>query len=118
MKYYSGVVFKGYLEGITTWILSGGQYDKLLQKMDRGGSAIGFAIYLNLLEQIRQVSDFDVDAVLLYEADAPVEQMLSAAARLRKTCNVLTATERPQGLRWRKLYQLQEREAVLLEDNG
>ena len=118
MKYYSGVVFKGYLEGITTWILSGGQYDKLLQKMGRGGNAVGFAIYLNLLEQIRQTPDFDVDAVLLYNEDAPVQQVLSVAAQLRKDSNVLTVTELPKNLRWRKCYQLQNGEAVLIENNG
>ena len=118
IKYYSGVVFKGYLEGITTWILSGGQYDKLLQKMGHGGSAVGFAIYLNLLEQIRQTPDFDVEAVLLYTENAPMQQVMSVAAALRKTCNVLTTTKLPKNLRWHKLYQLQEGEAVLLEDNG
>ena len=118
MKYFSGVVFKGYLEGITTWILSGGQYDKLLQKMGRSGSAVGFAIYLNLLEQIRDNPTFDVDGVLLYDDGAPMEQVLSAAAQLREQINLLTTTQLPKNLRWKKLYQLQEGEAVLLEDNG
>ena len=118
MKYYSGVVFKGYLEGITTWILSGGQYDKLLQKMGRSGSAVGFAIYLNLLEQIRQTPDFDVDGVLLYQENTPMEQVLSVAAQLREQINLLTTTKLPKNLRWRKLYQLREGEAILVEDNG
>ena len=118
MKYYSGVVFKGYLEGITTWILSGGQYDKLLQKMGRTGNAVGFAIYLNLLEQIRETAAFDVDAVLLYPEDADPAELMSAAAKLRKQTNVLTVTRLPQNLRWQKLYGLREGEAVLLENNG
>jgi len=118
MKYYSGVVFKGYLEGITTWILSGGQYDKLLQKMGRGGNAVGFAIYLNLLEQIREKTDFDVDAVLLYAEDADTAELMSVAAQLRQQTNVLTVTGLPQNLRWRKLYQLKEGEATLVENNG
>lgn len=118
MKYYSGVVFKGYLEGITTWILSGGQYDKLLQKMGRGGNAVGFAIYLNLLEQIRQKCEFDVDAVLLYPEDADAAQVMAAAAGLRKECNVLTITQLPENLRWRKLYKLEKGEAILIENNG
>ena len=71
-----------------------------------------------LLEQIRQKTDFDVDAVLLYRDDTPVQQVLSAAAQLRKTCNVLTVTALPKNLRWRKLYELREGEAVLLENNG
>ena len=118
MKYYSGVVFKGYLEGITTWVLSGGQYDKLLQKMGRGGNAVGFAIYLNLLEQIRESADFDVDAVLLYPENTDPAALISAAARLRQQTNVLTVTGLPQNLRWRKLYEFREGEAVLLENHG
>ena len=118
MKYYSGVVFKGYLEGITTWILSGGQYDKLLEKMDRSGNAVGFAIYLNLLEQIREKTVFDVDAVLLYPEDAPMAQVLAAAENLRKDTDVLTASKLPDNLRWRKLYEFREGEAVLRENNG
>ena len=118
MKYYSGVVFKGYLEGITTWILSGGQYDKLLQKMGRGGNAVGFAIYLNLLEQIREKSQFDVDTVLLHAPDAPIEQVMAAASSLRKDVNVLTVTRLPENLRWRRLYEMKEGEATLVEDNG
>ena len=118
MKYYSGVVFKGYLEGLTTWILSGGQYDKLLQKMGRSGNAVGFAIYLNLLEQIRETSQYDVDAVLLYPETADVEQVFAAAEKLRETDNVLTASRLPENLRWRKLYEFQEGEAKEIENNG
>ena len=118
MKYYSGVVFKGYLEGITTWILSGGQYDKLLQKMGRTGNAVGFAIYLNLLEKIRTTREFDVDAVLLYEDTSDMLSLFQAAETLRQTENVLTAKSIPTGLKYRRLYQLREGEAILLEDNG
>lgn len=118
MKYYSGVVFKGYLEGITTWILSGGQYDKLLQKMGRSGNAVGFAIYLNLLEQIREETAFDVDALLLYPEGTDAAQVLAVGAALRKENNVLSVTRLPNCLRWRKLYELREGEAVLVEDNG
>jgi len=118
MKYYSGVVFKGYLEGITTWVLSGGQYDKLLQKMGRGSNAVGFAIYLNLLEQIREKTDFDVDAVLLYPENADPVKLISVAAELRLETNVLTVRRLPENVRWRKLYELREGEAVLLENHG
>ena len=118
LKYYSGVVFKGYLEGITTWILSGGQYDKLLQKMDRSENAVGFAIYLNLLEQIRETAEFDVDAVLLYPEETQASQVIAAAASLRKGCSVLTANRLPENVRWRRLYKLQEGEAVFVENNG
>ncbi len=51
MQYYSGVVLRGYLAGITDPILAGGQYDRLLRGMGKTGRAIGFAVNVQLLEQ-------------------------------------------------------------------
>lgn len=49
MKYYNGFAFKGFIEGIPTGILSGGQYDRLMKKMGKNSQAIGFAVYLDEL---------------------------------------------------------------------
>ena len=49
--YYSGIVFCGYINGITSRVLSGGRYDILVQKMGNTGGAIGFAVYLDAIEQ-------------------------------------------------------------------
>jgi len=51
MNYYNGIVFKGFIRGVPSGVLSGGRYDKLMKKMGRSSSAIGFAIYLDLLER-------------------------------------------------------------------
>ena len=47
-----------------------------------------------------------------------MEQVLSVATQLRKESNVLTVSKLPENLRWRRLYKLQEGEAVLIENNG
>jgi len=52
MAYYNGIVFKGYVSGIPFGVLSGGRYDGLVQKMGRKGGAIGFAVYLDMLEYL------------------------------------------------------------------
>ncbi len=52
MKYYSGVAFKGFINGVPGGVLSGGQYDKLLSKMSRTSGAVGFAVYLDMLERM------------------------------------------------------------------
>ena len=49
--YYSGIVFCGYINGITSRVLSGGRYDVLMQKMGGRGGAIGFAVYLDAIER-------------------------------------------------------------------
>lgn len=50
--YYSGIVFKGYINGLSSRVLSGGRYDKLMRKMGRTAGAIGFAVYLDALERL------------------------------------------------------------------
>jgi len=70
MDYYNGIVFQGFLSGICESVLSGGQYDKLIQKMGRSGGAVGFALYLDLLEDLgRTERDRDVDVLLLYDEE-------------------------------------------------
>ena len=55
MNYYSGISFKGFVNGIPTGVLGGGRYDKLMRKMNKRPSAIGFAVYLDELSRLSEV---------------------------------------------------------------
>ena len=58
LNYYNGIVFRGFVEGIPESILSGGQYDNLMKLMGhKNCKAIGFAVYIDLIE--RQVGRND-----------------------------------------------------------
>ena len=85
MSYYDGLVFRGFLKGLSTAILAGGQYGKLAQEMGLSTDAIGFAVYLDLLEQL---SDDpvppDADILLLYGPDADPKALDAAAAALAR----------------------------------
>lgn len=68
MNYYNGIVFRGYIEGIPTGVLSGGQYDKLMYKMGKNAKAVGFAVYLDQLERLPACNDgLDTDVLLCYD---------------------------------------------------
>lgn len=119
MKYYSGVVFKGYLEGIPTSILSGGQYDKLLKKMGRTSGAIGFALYLDLLERMDNTSnDYDIDTVLIYTEGTDPLTLTKAVEDISKETSVLVCTEKPKGVSSRRILALTDGRIETLEDNG
>ena len=45
--YYNGILFKGFVQGLPVSILSGGQYDNLMKKMNRKSRAVGFAVYVD-----------------------------------------------------------------------
>ena len=111
MNYYNGIVFRGYLSGICDGVLSGGQYDKLMRKMDRRSGAIGFALYLDLLEQLPSTrNNFDVDVLVLYDDAAPVAQAVETLIADGKTVSAQKAI--PSRLRYRELLDLRKEAAT------
>ena len=109
MRYYSGVVFRGYLEGIPASVLSGGQYDKLPQKMGRRAKAIGFAIYLGLLEnRDSEESVFDVDTLILHDGSADSLALTAAAEEAARKGTVLVTRELPGGRNWKQLLRFEK----------
>lgn len=104
MSYYNGIIFRGYLPGLASGILAGGQYDNLLQKMGKPGQAIGFAVYLDQLDRYAPYNDeFDVDVLLLYRNNADLKKVIDTAEALRKEgCVVRVACSIPPDLRYRE----------------
>ncbi|MCL2508917.1 MAG: ATP phosphoribosyltransferase [Oscillospiraceae bacterium] len=54
MSYYNGIIFQGFVDEIPASVLAGGRYDNLLRKLGKKSDAIGFAVYLDLLERYRE----------------------------------------------------------------
>ncbi len=51
--YYTGIIFKGYAEGIAASVASGGRYDAVLANLGRPGlAACGFALSLERLQEV------------------------------------------------------------------
>lgn len=81
--YYNGVLFRGYVNGVASAVLSGGRYDTLLHSMGREGGAIGFAVYMDELERfLFQRPDTDVDTLLVYSPEDDPGQVTSRARRM------------------------------------
>ena len=86
MKYYNGFVFNGYIKGVNEVILFGGQYDGLMRKFGKSSGAIGFAIYPDLLEQLKfekRNELYDFDTLLVYPEDVDIQRLLDKARTLR-----------------------------------
>lgn len=82
MRYYNGIAFRGFVEGIPDGILAGGQYDTLMTKMGRKAKAIGFALYPDDLERIATWDEADAGSVLFYSADTPLCRVAAAVKTL------------------------------------
>lgn len=119
MNYYSGVVFKGYINGIPSSVLSGGQYDNLMYKMGRHCGAIGFAVYLDLLERL-QARDrkYDIDTVILYDENADPAALSKAIKMLTDTdACVLAEKNIPENIKYRQLLKFKDRGFEIIENN-
>ncbi len=113
MNYYNGIVFRGFLDGICEGVLSGGQYNKLMRRMGRRSGAIGFALYLDLLEGLSCTSPaHDVDVLLLYDATVPTEAVAARVEALRSEGKTVSAQRAvPAKVRFGELLDLREEEA-------
>ncbi|MDP4134227.1 MAG: ATP phosphoribosyltransferase regulatory subunit [Bacillota bacterium] len=105
MNYYNGIVFKGYIEGASQGILSGGQYDKLMKKMGKESGAIGFAVYLDLLQRLDNTNiGYDVDDLILYDTKTPIKELACFARDLVGRGNsVLLAKKADDKIKYRQL---------------
>ncbi len=107
MNYYDDVVFKGFVDGIAEGVLSGGRYDKLLARMGRKSGAIGFAVYLDLLEGFgEEKRDVDVDVLLLYDETVAAFKVAKEAEKQVKAGKSVRAQRKADGLRYAEIIDL------------
>ena len=120
INYYNGFVFKGFINGIFSCVLSGGQYDNLMRKMKKSQKAIGFAVYLDMLEMLsHDTDDYDVDVVIVYDDKADIGAINEAVRLLSANGNSVTAQKAiPEKLRYRQLVRLWERGVQIIENNA
>ena len=110
MKYYSGLVFQGYVRGVPASVLSGGQYDRLLSHMGKKARAIGFAVYLDRLPEADEGWDVDI---LLLTGGADAAQVLKAAESLPGS--VLAVSSEPADRTWKRKAILEHGEVRYLD---
>ena len=110
MRYYDGIVFKGFLNGIAEDVLSGGEYAPLMRRMGRKSNAIGFAFYTDILEELnRQSKEYDVDVLLVYGSNTEAETVISNKEKIVGSGkSVLAVTAVPKCVRYREIINLQE----------
>lgn len=108
MKYYNGLVFTGVVKGLPTSVLSGGQYNKLIARMDKSFGAIGFAIYLDQIGKLsNDEAGVDVDVVLLYgDTINPLTVIENVNSDEFKGLTVIALKEIPTKLRYGKIVKL------------
>ena len=78
--------------------------------MGRKAGAIGFALYLDLLEELEPVRDgFDVDVLVLYDAESGIERVVETVKVLSAAGKCVSAQKAiPPKLRYREVCDLRK----------
>ena len=105
LNYYNGIIFQGCIEGIPANVISGGRYDGLLDRFGKKAGAIGFAVYLDLLEKTappRSAPEFDV--LLLYGDNTDASALAGEVAALTEEGrSVRVQREKPENMKYKRL---------------
>lgn len=106
-NYYDDIVFKGFVDGVGEGVLSGGRYDKLMDKMGKKSGAIGFATYLDALEGFGgEKSKADVDVLVLYDDGVPTERVVEAVNAVIAQGKSVSAQKTQSSVRYLELLDL------------
>jgi ATP phosphoribosyltransferase regulatory subunit len=120
IHYYNGFVFRGFVSGLPDPVLSGGQYDKLMKKMNRAAGAIGFAVYTDLLQRLAQQDEaYDVDVLLLYRQDTPLSAIRQAVLDFAASGRSVSVQKViPETLRYKTLAKFNGSEVQTIENDA
>jgi len=112
MSYYNGFVFNGFIDGICSGVLAGGQYGNMMKKMSRDSEAVGFALYLDRLEDLdRSRESYDVDCLLLYDGCiSPAELAQKVDSLIARGISVSAQKSVPPKLRYKNAIDLRQQE--------
>ncbi|MBQ6830344.1 MAG: ATP phosphoribosyltransferase regulatory subunit [Clostridia bacterium] len=117
-KYYNGFTFKGFVQGVPDSVLSGGQYDNLMRKIGRRDGAVGFAVYLDMLEQLHAPMSDDADGILLY-GDEDIATVSRAVETLTaEGARVIAARVLPPKCRAKHIWKLEQGEVKRVENDA
>lgn len=120
IRYYNAIIFKGYVRSLPASVLSGGQYDNLMRKMGRKSGAIGFAVYLDMLERLEtRKREYDVDTLLIYDGSTPLTAIRQHVNELTESGrSVMVQKEIPENTKCRQILKFSGSEVTVLEHNA
>lgn len=89
IDYYTGVVFRGYVEGAGDAVLSGGRYDTLMGDFGRNAPATGFAVDVDAVARCRPSAERPGVGTLIHFAPSELDRALAAVdGRVAGTCEL------------------------------
>ncbi|ASW43797.1 ATP phosphoribosyltransferase regulatory subunit [Clostridium isatidis] len=84
LNYYTGIIFRGFIQGSGNFVLSGGRYDELMKDFGQDLKAIGFSINIDELIQLMDISKYYKEGYKILFNEAKEIEALNKSIELRK----------------------------------
>lgn len=78
LNYYTGIIFRGYVEGIGRNVLRGGRYDGLIKSFGRDLPAVGFSIGVELLIEGRDKCENNIGEEIILDKNNTIDALKKA----------------------------------------
>ena len=112
ISYYNGIIFKGFISGIPSAVLSGGRYDPLITRFGMNCGACGFAIYLDRISGYEgSAIAKEADVLVLYGDSVAPEKLaltLDELVKSGKTVKAASASCAPDASLFGEIVTLSE----------
>ena len=106
-SYYNGIVFRGYVKGVPSAVLSGGQYDMLMRRMGKKSSAVGFAVYLDRLDDLCAKNAYPIyDVCILYDEKTSPSALCELIRKTKSDGKTYTAQKCADNVKYSELFDL------------
>ncbi len=102
-NYYNGIVFRGCIEEARQVVLQGGEYRNLLSRMGLKGSGMGFAVYADVLRELKE-KPIKADILAVYSDTTVLPALEDKIRRLREQGKTVFVSDTENvNVRYRKL---------------
>ena len=88
VNYYTGIIFKVYLNGIGDTVLNGGRYDSLIGAYGRNLDAIGFSVNIDLLTEGIKELDKNLKFIISYGENTILRAMKEGNLLRKRGVNI------------------------------
>lgn len=122
-NYYTGIIFKGYLQGSGVSIVSGGRYDLLAGEFGKSMPSTGFGIETGDLASVMltrgEVEDEVLPQIIVWGDDGHITEALNYSKELRAKgiyCEISDFSTREETLKYAKNKSFTK--ACIIDENG
>lgn len=117
LNFYTGVIFRGYVEGAGEAVLSGGRYDKLVGAFGRPAQATGFSVNVDVVADCLSAVELpELDTVIHYEPAFLAKALALVDSLPQGTCE-LSPSSRVEGT-MNLAREKGIRRVIILDENG